>query len=247
MRCTPDRRLVLAGLALSAATPGRPLGQAAGGHDRPGYLVVTGRSFDAARIRQYGAALPAVYAAHDGVYLGLGGPGRGVSWIEGPWRDRSLVLAAFPSQAAVETFWWSPAYRAAVPLRDRAGVFTVAAVEGAGPVPFQGAGSAFLLTFLSTAGTDPARIQLAAAAHRDAVTISGGVMMGPADGTSAVMALEGDSVFDRIWICGWADPGARTAFLASAGARAARRARRSAGPVAVATLDGIGRTPQPPV
>ena len=251
----PDRRLVVSTLAATAAgalaTPGpvRAQGQAQGQRQgqthsqapRPGYLLVTGRSFDPARVRQYGAALPPVYASAGGYYLGIGGQGRGVEWIEGPWRDRSLVLAMFPDRAAVETFWWSPAYRAAVPLRDRAGVFTVSALEGTGPVPHQGAGSAYLVTLLAS-GSDVRRTEAAADAYRSAVARSGGTVMTSTD-AGAPLPLEGDSAFDRVWIAGWADAAGRSGFLASPAARGARRLRETAGFSVVATLNGIPRPP----
>lgn len=247
----PDRRLVISALAATAAgslaTPGPAAARNSdqnsvqGSVQRPGYLLVTGRSFDPARVRQYGAALPPVYASAGGYYLGIGGQGRGVEWIEGPWRDRSLVLAVFPDRAAVETFWWSPAYRAAVPLRDRAGVFTVSALEGLGPVPHQGAGSAYLVTLLAS-GSDARRTGAAADAYRTAVARSGGTLMTSTD-AGAPLPLEGDSAFDRVWIAGWADAAGRSGFLASQAARSARRLREAAGFSVVATLNGIPRPP----
>lgn len=241
----PDRRLVISALAATAAgtlaSPARARGDDQGSGQRPGYLLVMGRSFDPARVRQYGAALPPVYASAGGYYLGIGGQGRGVDWIAGPWRDRSLVLAVFPDRAAVETFWWSPAYRAAVPLRDRAGVFTVSALEGQGPVPHQGAGSAYLVTLMAS-GTDARRAEAAAAAYRTAVARSGGTLMTSTD-AGAPLPLEGDSAFDRVWIAGWADAAGRSGFLASAAARSARRLREAAGFSVEATLNGIARPP----
>lgn len=244
MNQQPDRRRVISALAASAAAgvltpPTRAAAQNVA--SRPGYLLVTGRSFDPARVRQYGAALPPVYASAGGYYLGIGGQGRGVEWIEGPWRDRSLVLAVFPDRAAVETFWWSPAYRAAVPLRDRAGVFTVSALEGTGPVPHQGAGSAYLVTLLAS-GSDGRRTEAAAEAYRTAVARSGGTVMTSTD-AGAPLPLEGDSAFDRVWIAGWADAAGRSGFLASSAARTARRLREAAGFSVVATLNGIPRPP----
>lgn len=241
-----DRRTVVSALAATAAgsfaaaalgSPGRA--QTAG--QRPGYLLVTGRSFDPARVRQYGAALPPVYASAGGYYLGIGGQGRGVEWIEGPWRDRSLVLAAFPDRAAVEEFWWSPAYRAAVPLRDRAGVFTVSALEGLGPIPHQGAGSAYLVTMLASNG-DVRRGEAAAQAWQAAVARSGGTVMTSTD-SGVPLPLEGDSVFDRVWLAAWPSVEARSSFLGSSAARSARRLREAAGFSVVATLNGIPRPP----
>ena len=245
MTTDPDRRLFIAGLAAATTAPAaagavaQPERGPGAPPAQPGYLLVTGRSFDPAQVRRYGAALPAIYAAHDGSYLGIGAQGRGVDWIEGPMRDRSLVLAVFPSLAGAQDFWWSPAYRAAITLRDRAGVFTVAALEGTGPVPAQGVGSAYLVTFLAANDTHRTGTP-AAEAHRAGVIATGGAMMATMDAGAAV-PLEGDSVFNRIWLAGWPTAEGRAAFLASREAQTARRLREAAGFTAVATLDGTAR------
>jgi uncharacterized protein (DUF1330 family) len=242
----------LAGTVTAAAASGLAAGPAAGQASgqaapvgNPGLLLVYGRSTDAGRMRQYAMALPPVYAAHEGYYLGIGGQGRGVNWIEGgaAWQGRSLVLAHFPSLARVQEFWWSEPYRAAVRLRERAGVFSVQGLEAGGPVAFQGAGSAYLVMLL--ASTDARRADAAGAALSAAVSASGGAML---TGTSATapVALEGDLPFDRVWIAGWPDAAARERYLASRAGRAAARLRAAAGFTVAATLDGVARAQRPP-
>jgi uncharacterized protein (DUF1330 family) len=233
-----------AGLAGSGPTSAQPM--EAG---NPGLLLVYGRSTDAARMRQYAMALPPIYAAHDGYYLGIGGQGRGVNWIEGgpSWQTRSLVLAHFPSLARVQEFWWSEPYRAAVRLRERAGVFSVQGLDATGPVVNQGAGAAYLVMLLATA--DARRADVAATALGAAVAASGGAMLtGTQTGTGAAapVALEGDLPFDRVWIASWPDAAARERFLTSRAGRTAARLRAAAGMTVAATLDGVARAQRPP-
>lgn len=210
---------------------------------QPGYLIVVGQSSDRAAMGRYAAALPPVYAEHQGYYLGIGGPGRGVTWLQGPWRDRSLVLGRFPTREAVDAFWWDEDYRKAARLRDRAGVFSVLAVASSGPTPFQGEGAGFLVVMLSS--IDPGRADKAADAFSRTVTESGGVVMTPLTPAIA-QPLEGDTIFDRVWIAGWPSLSARDAFLSSRSGKAAQSAWTGAGFAVSATIDGVASTQPPP-
>jgi uncharacterized protein (DUF1330 family) len=209
----------------------------------PGYLVVVGQSSNRAAMGRYAGALPPIYAKHQGYYLGIGGPGRGVTWLQGPWRDRSLVLGRFPTREAVETFWWDEDYRSAVRLRDRAGVFSVLAVPSTGPTPFQGADAGFLIVML--ASSEAGRADSAGETFARAVVESGGVVMSPLAPATA-RPLEGDTVFDRVWIAGWPSLAAREAFLASRSGRAARDAWSKAGFASAATINGVARAEAAP-
>src|SRR5512140_1489192 len=79
----------------------------------PGYLLVIGKGTDREKMGTYARALPPVYAKGGGRYLAIGGPGRGVEWLGGPWRDRSIVLARFDGVPQVLAFWWGEDYRQA--------------------------------------------------------------------------------------------------------------------------------------
>ena len=111
----------------------------------PGYLAVFGHSLDPPGMRAYSDALPPIYEAHKGFYLGIGGPGRGVDLLEGSWFGHSMVYAQFPTQAAVSDFWWSPEYREAKQLREGAGVFNVVSLPGNGKLAHTG-DPAFMLS-----------------------------------------------------------------------------------------------------
>ena len=105
---------------------------AAASETAPAYLVVIGKGWDREKMGAYARSLPPVYAAANGRYLAIGGPGRGVEWVAAPahFRDRSLVLARFDSPAAVQAFWWGEGYRDAMKNRYAAGAFTVVTLAG---------------------------------------------------------------------------------------------------------------------
>lgn len=92
---------------------------------RPGYMLVMGLVTNREAIIPYARSLPPVYAKYNGGYLASGGPGNGVNVLEGNWQPRSIILAKFPTPDGPNIFWWSPEYRAAVPLRKDAGTFDV--------------------------------------------------------------------------------------------------------------------------
>ena len=213
----------------------------------PGYLLVVGKATDRVKIGGYAATLPPIYASHDGYYLAIGAVGRGVTWLEGPWRDRSLVLARFPDREQVSTFWWSETYRAAIRKRDNAGVFNVVALEGLRPMPFEGPDAAYLIVMTASDGTPDKQALSAQAARALSVSVgkSGGVMM-TSDEPNRFTPMEGDSVFDRIVVAAWPSKAVRAAYLESLDARAAKSLRQQAGLSMVATADGVPRNQTPP-
>jgi uncharacterized protein (DUF1330 family) len=206
--------------------------------EAPAYLVVVGKATDRARMAQYASALPSAYAEAGGFYLGIGGPGRGVTWIEGPWRDRSLVVARFPNAQAIDRFWWGPIYREAIKLRDRAGVFDVVAAPGIAVSAPQGADAAYLV-IMSPEGKAADAVS---AAFAKGVAESGGALLN--DG--AFTPLEGDTVFSRVHIAAWPNKAARQAYLDGRAGKAAARLRARAGLFAVATIDGVAPAAPPP-
>ena len=213
----------------------------------PGYLLVVGKTTDRIKIGGYAAALPPIYASHDGYYLAIGAVGRGVTWLEGPWRDRSLVLARFPNREQVSTFWWSETYRAAIRKRDNAGVFSVVAFEGLGAMPFEGRDAAYLIVMTASDGSPEKQALSTQAARALSVSVgkSGGVVM-TSDEPNRFTPMEGDSVFDRIAVAAWPNKAARAAYLDSLEARAAQSLRQQAGLSVVAAADGVPRNQAPP-
>jgi len=91
----------------------------------PGYLLVLGHSLVPEKMVRYSEALPPIYEKYGGFYLAIGGPGRGVEHLEGPWFDHSLVLAQFAAPDDVSKFWYSPEYEEAKKLRKDGGEFNV--------------------------------------------------------------------------------------------------------------------------
>ncbi len=96
----------------------------------PGYLLVLGHSLDPEKMARYSAALPPIYKKYGGYYLGIGGPGRGVEHLEGPWLDHSMVLARFDATEDITKFWYSPEYEDAKKLRKDGGTFNVFILQG---------------------------------------------------------------------------------------------------------------------
>ena len=102
-------RLLLMGLfVVSLLAPNIILAQTPT-NPNPGYLLVVGKTTDRAKIGAYAASLPPIYASLDGYYLAIGASGRGVTWLEGPWTDRSVIFAKFPTRAGGDAFWWGEA------------------------------------------------------------------------------------------------------------------------------------------
>ena len=198
---------VVAVLALSACATAESPPAAA---PQPALLFVYGQSFDRDKMMAYSRALPPIYAANQGRYLALGGPGRGVEWHVAPWADRSAVLAVFPSAEARDGFWWSEDYRQAIRLRDRAGVFTVAGLDATeAALSLDPAGKAVFI--VSTTGQE-------AVIRRLQTDMTGRLgdkisALTPPDGSS-IDALEGDTLFSRVFA--FAAPAERRAEVAEA-------------------------------
>jgi uncharacterized protein (DUF1330 family) len=223
-------------------------GVAAQKMEKPGFLIVVGKTTDRAKIGGYAAALPPIYAANNAYYLAIGGAGRGVRWLEGPWTDRSIILAKFPSRAGVDAFWWGEAYRSAIRKRDNAGVFSVVAQEGVALLPFEGSDAGYLIVMTSLRDGSPAQARLSARAAQSLQTgaeRSGGVLL-TANSPNGFTAMEGDSPFERITIIAWPTKAARDAYLSSGAARSAASLRAQLGLSAVAAADGVSRNQAPP-
>jgi uncharacterized protein (DUF1330 family) len=234
--------LIVSGIMLGLVSPAW-----AQTSQRPGLLLVVGKTTDRAKIGSYAASLPAIYASHQAYYLSIGGSGRGVTWLEGPWKDRSIIFAKFQSRSDVDAFWWGEPYRAAIRKRDNAGVFSVVALESTVPTFPEGPEAGYLI--IMTALQDDqlrsrAASERAAAALANGVRKTGGVMVA-ASQAGQFTALEGDTLFHQINIAAWPSKSGRDAYLASLAGKAAARLRKRSGLSAVAISDGVPRSQQP--
>jgi uncharacterized protein (DUF1330 family) len=214
----------------------------------PGYLLVVGKTTDRAKIGGYAASLPPIYASNNAYYLAIGGAGRGVTWLEGPWQDRSIIFGKFPSRAGVDAFWWGDAYRAAIRKRDNAGVFSVVALQSSVATPFEGLGTGYLIVMTASRDTSPTQIALSerAAVSLEAGVVSNGGVMLTSNRAGDFTSMEGDTVFDRFTIAAWPTLAAREAYLASPAAHRAAQLRQRLGLSVVASANGVPKTQAPP-
>jgi uncharacterized protein (DUF1330 family) len=216
---------VAASLLAAGALPMNEATAAAAG---PGYLVVIGKGTDRERMMAYSRALPPVYAKAGGRYLAIGGPGRGVEWLAGPWRDRSLVLARFDGVPQVLAFWWGDDYREAVRLRDRAGQFTVVAVPGAAYDAARAAPASAVYLVEATVTRDVDAYTAYRRAFETLLAVHGGHVLAPGE-PGVYIALEGDPLYDRIALAMLPSRAALDAMLADARAAELAALRERAG------------------
>jgi uncharacterized protein (DUF1330 family) len=235
----------LAAVLLAAGATSMNEATAAAPAPGPGYLVVIGKGTDRDRMMAYSRALPPVYAKAGGRYLAIGGPGRGVQWLAGPWQDRSLVLARFDGVPQVQAFWWGEDYRQAVRLRERAGQFTVVAVPGAADDAARAAppDAVYLVEATVTRDAD------AYAAYRRAfealLAAHGGHVLAPGE-AGAYVALEGDPLYDRVALAMLPSRAALDALLADRRAAELPALRERAGLSLLAVANAAAAAPVTP-
>lgn len=228
-------------VAPTSAAPVVPPTQAA---PTSGYLLVLGRTLDRPKLIRYSMTLPPIYAASGGRYIATGRPGSGIRCITGLCESRSAVVAYWESPSAVNEFWWGSAYRQAVPLRDRAGVFTVVGLQGhlvsqtdAQPFPAPGG----LLVALTNGDTG----QAGASAWLAAAQAAGGRSLVPFERAS-VSPLEGDALFDRALLLSFASNELRDRFAENSATKDFIRASTGGPSVFLLALIAIDTPPAPP-
>jgi uncharacterized protein (DUF1330 family) len=205
----------------------------------PGYLIVLGRSFDRNKIIAYSATLPPIYAETGGRYIGQGRPGAGVTCLYGLCEGRSAVVAFWPEQKGIEAFWWGEAYRKAIRLRERAGVFTVVGLKASVNVAPYNAG-ALLIGAMSLPATGlpdrgPAQPWI------DAATAVGARLLAPFS-SAAVTPLEGDALYNHVALLSFESKEKRDAFATSA----ATKSLLAAGPPSfVVSIIAVDAPPSP--
>lgn len=93
----------------------------------PAYIHASLRVTDPLAYEEYRRDVPAVIAAHGGRYLVRGGA---TEVLEGDAAPDRQVILEFPDMAALKAFYHSPAYQRLIPIRQRASVGTLVAIEG---------------------------------------------------------------------------------------------------------------------
>ena len=91
-----------------------------------GYVIVEVEVTDPTTFREYGARVGPTLAAHDAKLIVRGK----ANAKEGPIPVGNIVVIEFPSLAAAEAWYASPAYKEIIPLRQRAANTRLFIVEG---------------------------------------------------------------------------------------------------------------------
>jgi uncharacterized protein (DUF1330 family) len=93
----------------------------------PAYLIAETDILDPEQYEQYKAASPGAVAAAGGRFVVRGGE---LAVLEGDWNPPRLVILEFENLEAAKAFYESPAYQAAIKLREGAAKLNMVAVEG---------------------------------------------------------------------------------------------------------------------
>ena len=91
------------------------------------YVIFDVTIHDLPKYQEYMAQIKPVIEAAGGRYLVRGGTH---TVIEGDWKPTRLVIFEFPSLAAVQSFYTSPAYQPLKAMRQAAGTANIVGVEG---------------------------------------------------------------------------------------------------------------------
>ena len=96
----------------------------------PAYVIAEVEVTDPEKFKGYQALAPDTIAQHGGRYLARGGK---TEVLEGTWPPRRTVLLEFPSVAAAQGWYNSPAYKRAIEARRGAATLRALIVEGLQP------------------------------------------------------------------------------------------------------------------
>ena len=91
------------------------------------YVVVQESVTDQAMFDAYRKDVPATIAAHGGRFIVRGGA---LTVVEGQWPLPRLVIIEFPSRAAAEGWYKSPAYQKLLTLRLKSSTGNFVIVDG---------------------------------------------------------------------------------------------------------------------
>jgi uncharacterized protein (DUF1330 family) len=194
-------RIILSIFALLFALPALAQERAT-----PSYLVVLGVVTDRAKVGEYAKALAPIYETNGGRYVGIGGPGRGVTCVAGPCEKRSAVIVQFKDYATLDNFWWGEPYRTAMRLRDRAGVFTVYGMQSSTTAPAPGAALLLTLSRAEPGNRNDAALELARISNKAKSLTTGFV--------GDYTAMEGDGPYNRVELLAFPSEVDRIGYLA---------------------------------
>lgn len=86
------------------------------------YMIVQGKNYDPKDLGPYGASLPPIYEKYGGHYVAFAPK---FDIVEGSSDAQAIIISAWPSVEAAQTFWDSPEYAEAKKLREGVGEFDV--------------------------------------------------------------------------------------------------------------------------
>jgi uncharacterized protein (DUF1330 family) len=91
------------------------------------YVVSDETTTDEAMIAEYRSQVPATLVPFGGEFVVRGGT---MTVVEGEWLHSRVVIIAFPSRAAAEGWYNSPAYQKILPLRHNSAIGNFVIVDG---------------------------------------------------------------------------------------------------------------------
>lgn len=91
------------------------------------YVIVVETIHDPAKFDEYRGQVMATLAPYGAVFLVRGGP---LTVVEGEWPHQRTVVIEFPSRAAAEAWYASPAYQAVIGLRLQSSTCSLVIVDG---------------------------------------------------------------------------------------------------------------------
>jgi len=86
------------------------------------YMIVLGKNYEAKDLAPYAASLPPIYEKYGGHYVAFAPK---FNILEGTPDAQAIIISAWPSVEAANSFWTSPEYVEAKKLRDGIGEFDV--------------------------------------------------------------------------------------------------------------------------
>lgn len=86
------------------------------------YMIVQGKNYNPKDLGPYGASLPPIYEKYGGHYVAFAPE---FDIVEGGSDAQAIIISAWPSVEAAQTFWDSLEYAEAKKLREGIGEFDV--------------------------------------------------------------------------------------------------------------------------
>jgi uncharacterized protein (DUF1330 family) len=93
------------------------------------YVIALETIHDEAKFGEYRAQVMATLAPYGAVFVVRGGA---TTVLEGDWPHQRTVVIEFPSRAAAEGWYASPAYQAVIGLRQGSSTCSLVIVDGPG-------------------------------------------------------------------------------------------------------------------